>query len=216
MKTFFIIPFLGFAALLVTFAVPNAAAQQRGAAPVFKLDKFHIDQPKSPDTKDKSFSYTESSENWLQVVCDYEVTARDGWLDNITFKWNMLLLGAETERLVFTKSITYDKIEADGKATQRGVIYLSPRDIRRYYSSRNSPIGTSKIVIYVEILADGIKVGEFEYPKNPVRGVPPKWWESRLVNRVDGVLLSRTESPWFGMDHDTWVPERPSEKPVAK
>ncbi|MDT8390788.1 MAG: Amuc_1102 family pilus-like protein [Lentisphaeria bacterium] len=216
MKSFFIIPSLGVALFLVLFAVPAASAQQRGATPVFTLDKFHLDQPKSPDFKEKSFSYTETSENWLQMVCEYQVTARDGWLDNITFKWNILLLGAETERLVFTKSITYDKIEADGKAKQKGVVYLSPRDIRRYYSSRNAPIGTSKVVIYVEILSDGIKVGEFQYPKGSVRGVPAKWWQSPLVNRVDNVLLSRTESPWFGMDHDTWVPERPSEKPVAK
>ena len=191
-------------------------AQQAGN-PAFEFRKLHINQPKSPEfDADKSISYTASSQNWLQLVCEYRVLDPDGWLDNVTFKWNVHLLGAETERLVLTKSITYDGVEADGKATQFSVVYFSPRDIRRYYSPRNASIASSKVVCYLEVLVDGVKVGEYMVPDRLPQGVPPQWWNSRQVNRIENALLSRSESPWALMDYDTWVPERPSEKPVAK
>ena len=215
-KTFLLSGILSLAAL--QFCLVPAVYGQQGGHPVFELRKFHVMQPKSPvyDANGKSFNYTTNAQNWLQVVCEYRATDAEGWLDNVTFKWNVHLIGAETDRLVLTRTIIYDKVEADGKATQRGVVYLSPRDIRRYYSKRNGSISTSKVVVYVEILVDGIKVGQFQFPKTPARGLPPQWWTSRQVNRQENVLLSRTESPWSDMDHDTWVPERPSEKPVAK
>lgn len=202
--------------LLFALAAGTAGAQQPGN-PVFELRKFHVNQPSSPDHNgEKSFSYTASKENWLQLVCEYRVVDPDGWLDNVTFKWHVHLIGAETERLIFTKSITYDKIEASGKAPERAVVYLSPRDIKRYYSSRNAAIASSKVVCYVEILVDGVSVGEFNYPDRLPSGVPPQWWNNRQVARIDNALLSRTESPWALMDVDTWPPERPSDKPVAK
>lgn len=217
MKHLFIIPSLCLAASFILFSAPDISAQQRAPRrPVFNLKKFEIDDPESPKNGMKSLSDPENAEKWLQVYCEYEVEAEGGWLDNVTFRWNILLLGGETKRLVLTKSITHDKIEADGRETQRSVVYLSPRDIRRYYNKLNRSIPDSKVVVYVEILSDGIKVGEFQYPRNTVRGLPDKWWQSPLVNRFDGVLLSRTESPWAHADHDSWVPERASDKPVAK
>ena len=217
MKKRFVVRSLCLAMVCFIVAGPTASAQQRvSATPVFRLRKFEINSRNSPKTNDDSISNPEKVQKWLQAYCEYEVTAKEGWLDNITFRWSMLLLGSETPRLVFTKSITYDKIQADGRETQRSVVYLSPRDIRRYYDKTNKAISDSKVVIYVEILSDGIKVGEFQYPGRPIHGVPPRWWESPQVNRYPGILLSRTESPWFNIDYDSWVPERPSEKPVAK
>lgn len=209
------VPFRLILAALFPFLLGQSLQAQQAGNPVFELRKFHIEQPKSPDYNEDSFDYTVNSENWLQVVCEYRVSHPDGWLDNVAFKWHLHLLDAETERLVLTKTVVYDNVEADGQKSQLSVVYMSPRAIRRYYSSRNATISSRKVVIFIEVQVDGIKMAEFRVPDGRVSGVPPQWWLSRQVNRVENALLSRLESPWSVLDYDTWVPERPSEKPVA-
>jgi len=111
---------------------------------------------------------------------------------------------------VLGKSIVYDAIEADGKKSERSVVYLSPRDIRRYISARGSSISSSRVVCVVEVLVNGVKVAEFRSPDGRLRDVPDNWWLSRQANRVENALKSRSESPWANLDWDTWAPERPA------
>ncbi len=197
--------FAGVASLVVSVGSAQVPGQ-----PVFEFRKLHVNQLSSPSFQgsNKSFSYTESSGDWLQLVCEFRVADKELWLDNVEFKWHVLIIGAETERLVLGKTIIYDSIEADGKKSERAVVYLAPRDIRRYISARGSSISSSRVVCVIEALVNNVKVAEFRSPDGRLKDVPDNWWLNRQANRVENALKSRRESPWANLDWDTWAPER--------
>jgi len=193
--------------VLSAFLSPAFAqvAGGRGGAPAVLIDKLSITEIRTPDFNTKSHPSVKNTETWLQLLVDFKVeAAEEKWLDELTFDWYVLLMNGETPRLLLSRSVAYADIEVG--ETERAVVYVHPRTLRRYYSERGRSVSDRNVLVYLDVKMRNVKVGEFVFPKAAVAGVPPRWWENPNVNRVENGLLGREQTPFAPLDGDFYPP----------
>ncbi len=196
-------------ALLILLAsitiFPQAFAQRAaGAPPEFKFKDVKFDYPISPRFELQGGTKApQNSKRWMQLMLEYRVTKPDDlWLGQVTFNWSVLMLGGETPRLLMSRSVTYLEVKADGKDDLRSVVYMPPNFLERYYGQKKR-VNEREVLVYVEVLIDNQRVGEYQYGRSSTR-VPDLWWQSRepAVKVLEFGLLSRDMTPFGALDWD--------------
>jgi hypothetical protein len=187
--------------ILALVACSVVHAQGRGDVRI-EFKEIDIRFQRSPDFKDDGYVKAQGAEplEWLQIVAEYATETRgsDGWLDGLTLKWHVLLLGGKTERLYFTETVDYmDIIDGD---EHYAIVYLRPRAIRRHFEEHGR-VTPRDIAVYVEALVNNVRVADFTYNKTR-QSLPDNWWRSPTLNKVENALLSRDKTPFGHMDYD--------------
>jgi hypothetical protein len=186
-----------------------AQRQEVPARVAFPKD-VEIREETSPDYSEQSYPGASNTERWAQLMLEYDVQGgRDGWLDELTFNWYVLVLGGSTPRLLMSRTVTYLDVETQGE-THHSIMYIRPETLKRYYSTRGR-LGTRDVLVYVEVLVDNVRVGEYEYNKSRTP-VPPRWWQFKEpeVNVLPYGLLSRDMTPFAPLDYDFYNFIKPS------
>ncbi|MBN2448794.1 MAG: hypothetical protein JXR77_00310 [Lentisphaeria bacterium] len=182
----------------------DVAAQDRTRVRITGMKFRNVRTPKFDDTSNPEAS---AKSEWLQCYLEYETEGgRDGWTNEITLEWAVLVWPGDKKPLLLTTSVTYVDIE-DGK--HRAVVYVRPNFIRRHTGAK-SP-NSNDFSAYVEVLVDGQRVARQEESR---QRRPRNWWQAKEpdVRRAEGELLPRTETPFAHMDYDFYEhikPKRP-------
>ena len=195
--------------LLATLTCSMVHAQGRGDARI-QFKEMDIRFQRSPDFKDDGYEKAQVADEleWLQIVVEYATETRgsEGWLDGLTLKWHVLMLGGKTERLYFTETVDYMDIIDDDE--HFAIVYLRPRAIRRHFEERGK-VTPRDIAVYVEALVNNVRVADYTYNKTR-QNLPDNWWRSPKLNKVDNALLSRDKTPFAHMDYDFFEAIRPA------
>lgn len=165
-----------------------------------RFDRFELNNPRSPDFRERSHSQAKAGSEWLQIYTQYaaEGGARDGWLDELELRWSVLIRTSEGLYVLLKTRAVYVDVEADG-SRRNAVVYVRPSLIRRYCGRRPSRIDAW---VYVEAVVDGQVVGRQEHGRNPPAA---NWWmggDQRQVKVLNGALLTRDQTPFAPLDHD--------------
>jgi len=149
---------------------------------------------KTPKYQDYSDPRAVSKKEWLQIMAEYESEGgRDGWIDEITLEWHVLVQGTRT--FLMHKTITYLDV-ADGR--HHAVVYLRPQFIKRY--GRNRRISKNDLQVFLVVRVNGVAS---DYAFHPDRRPKIKWWELKPPRvRIRDELLSRLDTPFAPLDYD--------------
>ncbi len=188
--------------IMLALALP-ARGQQPPAAepPQFRLDKIEIDDDLLSPSYDASDRQAGTRDlHWVQILAEYETLGgEDGWIDNLTFDWYVLLLEGRVPRLVMTESVTYMDVKSEEE--HRAVVYIRPRPIMRYYDDRGR-ISRRDVIIHLDVKVGTFVIGSFDFPEQRPDDIPARWWESPRVNLIEGALLSRNKTPFAPLNYD--------------
>jgi hypothetical protein len=183
------------------FFAGGLQAQQRTTV---EFEKFDLNNPRTPEFKDKSHSQAKTTSQWLQVYTQYTAQGgggRDGWLDELELRWSVLLRTSDGLYILTHAKATYQDIESDG-SRRNAVVYIRPSFLRRYLG-KDRAAGRGNVWVHVEAVVDGQVVGSEEYaPTSPPAN---NWWQardSRQVKVMDGALLTRDKTPFAALDYD--------------
>ncbi len=186
----------------VLLGVPGTARGQRGRDRV-KLTSLKFYDRKTPKFQDYSDPRAVAKNYWLQIMVEYTADGgRDGWVDEVTLEWYVLISGKRT--ILLHKTVSYIDVEAGGK--HRAVVYLRPGFIRRF--GKNGRIGKRDLRVLVAARVNGVLTDNILYPSGRVR---TKWWElkpPRVMVRP-GELMSRDETPFAPLDYDYYEHLKP-------
>lgn len=189
------------AVLLAVLFLSGADTARAGRLRV-ALDKIRVYDRNTPKYQDTSDPRAGSKYSWLQIMVEYSADGgRDGWIDEVTLEWHVLLQGRRL--ILLHKTVSYIDVES-GK--HRAVVYVRPAIIRRYGKSER--MSKRDIKVYVLARVNGAASGYLFYPRERVRS---KWWEARppQVMLRPGELMSRDETPFSPLDYDYYEQLKP-------
>jgi hypothetical protein len=117
---------------------------------------------------------------WGQVTVTYDLESPT-WVDELTFDY-YLLMKRDDVHVLLPGSVTYVNVpEAEDL---RSMVYLHPTTLARF--------GEIDAVMVI-VQERGVRGAEAAVPEPRMR-----WWEQAQVPRIDGLVLSRIETP-FGV-----------------
>jgi len=189
------------AALLAWMVLPGAGSVF-GQRLRVKLDNIRFYDRKTPNYQDHSAPQATSKYSWLQIMVEYTAEGgRDGWIDEVSLEWHVLVQGRRT--LLLHKTVSYVDVES-GK--HRAVVYIRPAIIRRY--GKNRRISKRDVHVYVLARVNGVGSSYATYPRERIRS---KWWEAKppRVMLRPGELKSRDETPFAPLDYDYYEQLKP-------
>lgn len=193
-----------FGALFALTLPSSLVAQNR-----VDIGSLEFDELPSPDlgsaTKNKSFK----PKDWLEVEAGIKVPAMTreheatGFVDQVVVKWYVAIKEKASRKVVLlTKDITHINVPVDEEVFTS--VYLSPNTLKRLTGSDRAG-KTSVEVVALEILINGVKVGE-ETSK-----MQSGWWNSPNLGRGDQFpLLDKSQTPFkiFWWDRYAEIEER--------
>ncbi|MCF7855337.1 MAG: hypothetical protein K9N51_11115, partial [Candidatus Pacebacteria bacterium] len=179
----------------------NSVAQE-AAQPRVAITDFDVEERETPDYTGLSHPNAgRAKEDWVQLYVEYTcVGGEDGWIDDLTFEWYVLLHGGKVPRLVMTETVTYMDVESE-KDEHHAVVYIRPQTIKRYFDERGR-LSPRNIVLHLDVKVGNFKVAEYDFPKSRPQGIPAQWWLNPRVNMIENALLSRDKTPFAPLDYD--------------
>ena len=110
----------------------ESQAQQEGA---IKVNEIELEELYSPGYNVDNLTTRKADDRlrWVRVTAEYQAFAQRGWLDSLTLRWHVLLMGGETSRILMHETVSYRDVKADRRTEHYAVLYIRPRSIRRYY-----------------------------------------------------------------------------------
>lgn len=198
-KTSLLISAFTIAALI---AVMNEGwAQERGQVQA-RITDVDVDDVRSPNYDADGYAKASSSrEDWGVIVAEYEVRGgEDGWVDELTFEWNVLFLDGLVQRTVLSKAVTYLDIHEEDE--HYAAVFIRPETISRYFHEGGKAPGERDMVVHIQIKHGGRRVNDFTL--NEQSRLPDRWWTlgSEQINKVEHGLLSRDQTPFAPIDYD--------------
>lgn len=192
---------------LLLVLLSSSALAQRKSPPRILLKDVEINQVKTPDFQDDSHPKASNDGEWLQIVIPFSSAGGvDGWLDNVTFDWSVLLLEGTTKRLLMHRSVTYLDVENE-RRDHYAAVWIRPRTLRRYYGETRR-VSPRNILVHVAVKVDNVKVREQQFPADASKtGAPARWWsidDPKVVTVVNRMLLMRPETPFAALNDDFW------------
>lgn len=193
--------------VLLSLAAPAITAQEAQKRPQIKVEKVEVDDIQSPDYNATSQPEDTDREDWLKISVIYESEGgEDGWLDNVRFKWYVLLLNGRTPKMMTTADVTYNDVESGEE--HEAAVFMRPKTIKRHYDDSGN-VSKRDLLLHVEVTVDNFQVAAFDYPRRRAN-VPDQWWQNPTVNRVKHGLLPRDRTPFAPLEWDSYefiVPE---------
>lgn len=198
-------------AMLLALAgmVPVSAQQPAAQQPQIRVTGLDINTGLRSPTFDAYDRQRPARQfQWVQIMAEFETRGgEEGWIDNLTFDWHVLLIDGRVPRLLFTESVTYMDVQSG--ETHNAVVYIRPRPILRYYHDRGR-ITRRNILVHMNVKVGNFVIGSFSFPEAPPDPIPPRWWENPRVNLVQGALVSRDKTPFAHVNFDFYPYIRPA------
>ncbi len=174
----------------------SAMAQQPppavgGAGDILRIRKMTPVKEKTPVFRTATASSTSARQpDWWRVVVDFE-TAPD-WIDELEFTYYAYIEDQSNKGspVMFRGTVTYVNV-AKGKHV--GDMFLHPNTIAR--------LGLVKQIAVVVKARGAVVAKESTATK-------PDWWEG--FSPVDGVLISRAQTPFAFVDYDLYEAIKPA------
>ncbi|MFO7820703.1 MAG: Amuc_1102 family pilus-like protein [Lentisphaeria bacterium] len=186
---------------------PVTLSAQRARTGTIRITDIEIEQVESPkyDIQGRGVSVGGKKLQWLKITIEYESRGgEDGWIDELTLDWNILMLNGRRPRLLMQKSVSYIDIWEDEKE-HYAVVYVRPRTILRHYNKKGK-VKDRDLLIHLEAHVGERMVAEYNFSKGRAKKVPERWWtfSTPQVNPLDDALLSRLETPFAPLGYDRY------------
>ncbi len=151
---------------------------------------------------------------WLEIDVSYKtlekITGRGSnkkpeWLDDVTFKYEILLPGTDREITHLSGKTTYWSIPLDGKE-HHDVCFVHPRFLQRYSPEIKTTASFAKdINIKLTIELNGALIGGAYHPTRKAKEVAELFQKATRdpkITRVDNSIFSRDKTPWAILNCD--------------
>ncbi len=193
-----------------SFLFPSIVAAQRGGTQVkLEISDIDIRLKRSPDFAEDSYDKAKNGDlEWLQFVIEYatETPPSEGWLDSLTLRWHVLLLGGkDNKRLYLTETVDYIDIQDDDD--HHAIVFLRPRAIIRHFDDRGK-VRPNNVAVYVEALVNNVRVAEYTYNKTG-ETLPKDWWRHPSLTKIENALLARDKTPFAPLNYDYYETIKP-------
>ena len=180
---------------VVCAAASVIAQADRGKARIRSLDTNYVRSPKYQDSGNAEPRAAQRTTEWLQVRLEYETSGgRDGWIDEITIDWYVVIVPGSGKPILCRRSIAYVDIP-DG--SHHAVAYMRPGFMQRYAGGKR--VDRNSLSAYVEIKIKGGGTVSTEFGKAKT---PKNWWtyDEPTVTVKTTELLTRLETPFAPMN----------------
>ncbi len=151
---------------------------------------------------------------WLQIDVAYKTAdksagkgsnKRPEWLDDVTFKYEILLPGMDKEVTHLSGRTTFWSIPLDGKE-HHDAAYVHPRFIQRYSPEIKTTASFAKdIHIKLSIELNGATIGGAFHPSKKARDVAELFLKATRdpkIIRVENSIFGRDKTPWAILNCD--------------
>ena len=168
-----------------------APAAAGGAGDILRIRKMTPVKEKTPVFRTATASSTSARQpDWWRVIVDFE-TAPD-WIDELEFTYYAYIEDQSTKGapVMFRGTVTYVNV-AKGKHISD--MFLHPNTIAR--------LGLVKQIAVVVKARGAVVAMESTAAK-------PNWWDG--FSPVDGVLISRAQTPFAFVDYDLYEAIKPA------
>ena len=182
--------------ILLLWTVSSAMAQQpapavAGSGDVLRIRKMTPVKEKTPVFRTATASNTSAHQpDWWRVMVDFE-TSPD-WIDELEFTYYAYIEDQSNKGapVMFRGTVTYVNV-AKGKHVSD--MFLHPNTIAR--------LGLVKQIAVVVKARGAVVASESTATK-------PNWWDG--FSPVDGVLISRAQTPFAFVDYDLYEAIKPA------
>ena len=187
--------------IICLFAVTNLFSQQR------LFDNIKITPRWVPDPgirADSAVSHPESNNlRWLELDIDYNTVAmKQGWLDNVVFKYDILLPQTTKRKVILSGKVTYWSIQMDGK-THHAQAFIHPKFLMRYAPGlrlRRSELKELRIQLTILQNESPVGIGVYQPSSKITYKVVIKEIRAALAMRQTyksaNSVFGRDETPW--------------------
>lgn len=152
---------------------------------------------------------------WLQIDVTYKTAEkisgkgtnkRPEWLDNVTFKYEILLPGAEKGEVThLSGKTTFWSIPLDGKE-HHDVAFVHPRFLQRYSPEiKTTPSFAKEINIRLTIELNGAIIGGSFHPTRKAKEAAEMFQKAARdprITRVENSIFGRDKTPWAFLNCD--------------
>jgi len=140
---------------------------------------------------------------WLQLDIDFKtVPIRAGWLDDVVFKYDILLPQTASKKVVLSGRIEYWSIKMDGQE-HHVQAFVHPRILQRYAPGlRMRKSDLKDLRILVTVLKNDSPVGMGVY--KPTTKTDPRTIKAAIDNAMKSMQTLKAKDSVFGRNETPW------------
>ncbi|MCF7838584.1 MAG: hypothetical protein K9N49_08125 [Candidatus Marinimicrobia bacterium] len=161
------------------------AAESFAQGDILRMRRITDDKVQTPEYNVRVGGSSGSGRRRLWYVITTEYDSAPDWIDEMRFRYYVLVRDKQNTQRLFSDEITYVNV---AKGRHESVIYLHPSTVDRFGDVQ---------AIAVQVYVEGRLAGLINKPETNVR-----WWEQ--FSPTPGYLLNRLQTPFAMINFDNY------------